>query len=264
MKERYFKGDLLWGDDFTEEQIIQWFEDEAEAYADQYGVESRGIYTAHNINILNGYNYLKKIDRFENVLGYGSSWGDEFLPIIDRIQNIYIVEASKKTRSKQIKNTTPVYLNVNEKGNIDLPNDFVDLITCFSTLHHIPNVTYVLNELFRVLKPGGFFLLREPMHSMGDWTKKRPGLTKHERGIPQAYLENIIRNAGITIVQKHYFGFMGSFLDRLFNGASFLHSRAFLRIDRYLSSVFSFNVHYHAKNKMQRVSPIGIAYVLRK
>ncbi|MDE5606529.1 MAG: methyltransferase domain-containing protein [Bacteroidales bacterium] len=153
---------------------------------------------------------------------------------------------------------------VNAKGCIDLPNDFADLITCFSTLHHIPNVTYVLNELFRVLKPGGFLLLREPIHSMGDWTKKRPGLTKHERGIPTAYLENIIRKAGITIVQKHYFGFMGSFLDRLFKGASFLHSRAFLRIDRCLSGVFSFNTHYHATNKMQRVSPTGVFYVLRK
>lgn len=87
--ERYFKGDLLWGDDFTEEQIVQWFEDEAEAYADQYGVKKRGNYSAHNLNVLDGYNYLEQIGHFENVLGYGSSWGDEFLPIIDRIQNIY-------------------------------------------------------------------------------------------------------------------------------------------------------------------------------
>ncbi|MDE5606530.1 MAG: hypothetical protein K2I68_04435 [Bacteroidales bacterium] len=109
--ERYFKGDQLWGDDFTEEQIIQWFEDEAEAYADLYGVKEIGKnYSEHNLNVLYGYNYLKQIDHFENVLGYGASWGDEFLPIIDKIKNLYIVEASEQTRSKQIKNNTPIYM----------------------------------------------------------------------------------------------------------------------------------------------------------
>lgn len=194
------------------------------------------------------------------MLGFGASWGYEFLPVIDRIKHLYIVESSRQTRSKQLKNVVPTYI----RGNIDLSNDFFDLVTCFDTLHHIPNVTYVLNELCRILKPGGFLLLREPIHSMGDWNNKRVGLTIHERGIPKEYLENIILSAGMSIVQKHYFGFMGSFLSRLFNGASFLHSNTYLHIDKCLSSLFSFNTHYHERSKMQRVAPSNVFYVLKK
>lgn len=95
--ERYFKGELLFGDNFTEEQISKWYEEEAEAFADLYGVNVKdGEYSFHDLNILYGYNYLKQIEQFENVLGFGASWGYEFLPVIDRIKHLYIVESSRQ------------------------------------------------------------------------------------------------------------------------------------------------------------------------
>ena len=142
--KRYFSGELLFGDNFTEEQISKWYEEEAEAFADLYGVDVKdGGYSFHDLNILYGYNYLKRIEQFENVLGFGASWGYEFLPVIDRIKHLYIVESSRQTRSKQLKNVVPTYITPNIRGNIDLSNDSFDLIICFDTLHHIPNVTYV-------------------------------------------------------------------------------------------------------------------------
>lgn len=96
--EQYFSGDVLFGDNFTEEQIDNWYK--AEAFADLYGVNVKGdSYSFHDLNILYGYNYLTQIEQFENVLGFGASWRYEFLPIIDRIMHLYIVESSEQTRS---------------------------------------------------------------------------------------------------------------------------------------------------------------------
>jgi ubiquinone/menaquinone biosynthesis C-methylase UbiE len=36
-----------------------------------------------------------------------------------------------------------------------------DIITCFLSLHHIPNLTNMLNEVHRVLKPNGIFFILE-------------------------------------------------------------------------------------------------------
>jgi SAM-dependent methyltransferase len=98
-----------------------------------------------------GYKYLKKISGFNKVLGLGSSWGYEFLPIIDKIRELHIIESSLQTRSKKLGSLIPVYHTPNVSGVIDFPDNSFDLITVFSTLHHIPNVTFVLKELFRVL-----------------------------------------------------------------------------------------------------------------
>lgn len=72
----------------------------------------------------------------------------------------------------------PNYIKSNISGKIDLPDNTYDLITAFSVLHHILNVSFVLSELFRVLNYNGYLLIREPIHSMGNWNNQRPGLTK--------------------------------------------------------------------------------------
>jgi len=42
-----------------------------------------------------------------------------------------------------------------------LDDNRVDLITCFVTLHHVPNLNAMLLQLVRILKPGGYLILRE-------------------------------------------------------------------------------------------------------
>jgi SAM-dependent methyltransferase len=45
---------------------------------------------------------------------------------------------------------------------IDIEDESVDRVICFDTFHHIPNQKEVLNEFFRVLKPGGIAGFCEP------------------------------------------------------------------------------------------------------
>lgn len=264
--EKYFTGEVLYGDDFSEDEIKQWYSQEAEAYANLYGnnMAEGSSYGYNQLNVFYGYSHLKACQTFDKALGFGASWGYEFMPIIDKIKSLDIIESSTQTISTQLGNIVPKYTVPNVKGDIDFSDNTFNLITCFDTLHHIPNVSFVLKELFRVLKPGGYMLLREPIHSMGDWRDKRIGLTKNERGIPLLYFSKIILDSKIDIIEKHYYSCMTSYFNRIFNGSRFLNTKAYLYIDKYLSKLFAFNVHYHETNKLQRIAPISIFYVLRK
>ena len=94
------------------------------------------------------------------------------------------------------------YISPDVSGVMPFNDNSFDLVTCFGVLHHIPNVSFVISEVFRVLKQGGTFLLREPIVSMGDWTKKRGNLTKNERGIPLPLFRDIINQNEFKIVNE--------------------------------------------------------------
>lgn len=255
----------LIGDDYTLEEIQQWYKEEEEAYAQLYGVHNTDPQTFNykNMDVLYGYNKIPN-KKYHNVLGLGSAWGYEFLPYIDNIENITIIESSEAMISKKIGNITPKYVKASIFGNIDMPDNSMDLITCFSVLHHIPNVSFVLSELLRILKPGGFLLIREPVHSMELGSNSRMGLTKNERGIPSFYIKKIVEENHCKIIKSSYHYFIHSYLDRKLKGANFLNSRFFLRIDHVLSEMFSWNIHYSAKNKFQRIAPQNCYYIITK
>ena len=263
--DNYFNGKELYGDDFSIEQIKTWWKEEEEAYANMCGVSLENkSYKDDFSNKLYGFKYISKNILFKKTLGLGSSWGYEFLPIIEKIEELYIIEASSQTISEKLGHIKPAYSKPEISGAISFPNDSFDLICAFSVLHHIPNVSFVLTELLRVLKPGGFLLLREPVITMGDWREERLGLTKNERGIPEKLFTNILKQQNIEIVKKHYLSAMTPFFKRTFKNTTFFDSNTYCLIDKYLSKLLAFNIHYHAKSKIERCAPQEVYYVLRK
>ncbi|MBM3453659.1 MAG: class I SAM-dependent methyltransferase [Bacteroidetes bacterium] len=189
----YLSGKILYGDDLSYEQIKDWYKDEEEGYAN-LGSNNKEKYSYQYtaMNELYGFKYIDKNRKFKNALGFGSAFGHEFLPIIQQIEHLTIIEPSEQLISKILGNIEPNYVKPNILGNLDFPDNSFDFIVSFSVLHHIPNVSYVMSELIRVLKPNGMLLIREPIVSMGDWRMPRKGLTKNERGIPLSYFEKII------------------------------------------------------------------------
>src|SRR2546421_4639134 len=177
--ERYLSGAELWGEDFTAEQIRDWFADEREACADLTEVtSSRDSFAAHGVNRLHGFRLLPARP-FEHALGLGSAFGYEFLPVLDRVAAITIVEPSAMLRSKDLQGVPLLYVDPSPLGDLPFQPAAFDLALCFGVLHHIPNVSKVVHEMGRVVKRGGWIIVREPVISMGDWRSPyRRGLTK--------------------------------------------------------------------------------------
>ncbi|MEB0261925.1 MULTISPECIES: methyltransferase domain-containing protein [unclassified Mucilaginibacter] len=267
MTNTYLDGTTLHGDDFAFEQIKCWYEEEKEAYAN-LGSENIANYRYgyHELNKIHGFNYLKA-RHFENVLGLGAAWGHEFYPIIKQITNLHIIEPSDKLRSESIAGIKPVYKVPAISGLIDYPDNHFDLVTCFGTLHHIPNVSYVIAELYRVTKPGGIILLREPIISMGDWTKPRAGLTRNERGIPLHLFREIVNKHQLQIIQEGLCFTMTAFIQRRwirFSKRPVYTFKTYIIFDKWLSKLFARNLTYHARHMLKRIAPQSVAYVLKK
>lgn len=261
----YFSGKKLYGDDFSPEQIAAWFQDEAEAYADLGAREkSRYSYGYHQLNEHHAFRHIRHL-RFERALGLGSAYGDEFNPIADRIAHITIIDPSDAfTSVRHIRDTPCEYQKPATSGDIAFGDATFDLIVCLGALHHIPNVSHVIRECHRCLKNGGVMLLREPVVSMGDWRRPRPGLTMRERGIPLQLLDNIVARLGFKTMRRTACDFppVARLADRL--GIQAYNSRILTRADALLSMAFAWNAKYHRTNLHDRFAPASVYYVLKK
>jgi SAM-dependent methyltransferase len=260
----YLSGKKLYGDELLPTQIEDWHRDELEGYANLDFVDSqKPVYLYHRLNILHGFSYLPN-SRLSQALGIGSAYGEEFEPIINQIDSLTVLDPSDKFVRCSIHGIPVRYFKPAANGMIPFGDETFDLITCFSVLHHIPNVTFVVNEVFRCLKKGGFALIREPIVSMGDWNQVRSGLTKHERGIPMAYFDNIINNAHFEVLGKNLCVFPP--LSRLSEKFGLLpyNDRFLTRLDRVLCYLTQKNATYHRTRFLEKLGPAGIFYVLTK
>ncbi len=264
----YLKGEKLIGDDFNLAQIEEWYKDEAEAYADLgSNKKEEYVYEYHNINIVHGFSKIDQKKVFDKVLGIGAAYGNEFEPIAGRIKELHILEPSEQLVSTEIFGLKPIYKKPSVDGTIDYPDNTFDLITCFGVLHHIPNISHVLLELNRILKPGGQLLVREPIISMGDWNGPRKGLTKRERGIPVKIYKNIIAKIGFEVKSSSYCFALSSVLDRKIGHLlkKPIHSYlGYVYFDKFFSNLFAWNLRYHATKPYQRIAPQNIYFVLQK
>ncbi|RLF71778.1 MAG: hypothetical protein DRN55_06970 [Thermoplasmata archaeon] len=264
----YLSGEKLYGDDFTLPEIEEWYKDEEEGYADLAvkGKPSDYMYQYHMMNIVYGYNRLPPEKTFKHALGFGSAFGDEFKPILSRIKKITIVEPSEAFVHEDIDSVPVEYVKPNISGILPFPDNTFDLITSFGVLHHICNVSTVVREFYRCLEPGGYALIREPIISLGDWRKKRKGLTKRERGIPLKIFRRIVKDAGFEMVseEKCWFYLSGYILKYFFRKPIF-NTRLGVAIDRILCILFGWNTKYHTENFLVKITrPTCVYYVLKK
>ena len=234
---RALRGEILYGDDFSVEEIAQWFEDEREGYFNLYHREDSPAalqnvsYEYAELAEQHCFKWLPK-QHFSHALGIGSAHGAELKPILARSQSVTVLEPSDGFVSTTIDGKPVKYVKPAPAGLMPFSSASFDIVVCFSVLHHIPNVSTVVGEMFRVLKPGGYALLREPTHSMGDWRAPRRGLTKRERGIPLPIFRKIISAAGFTVEKETPCMFsLTSRLSPLLGGKSVWTSKAVVRLD---------------------------------
>jgi SAM-dependent methyltransferase len=268
-EKAYFRGEKLIGDDFSSQQLDEWYADEKEGYAN---LGSKGgdptDYGYHATNRLYGFRFLPD-SAFRNVVGIGSAFGGEFIPYASRIQKLSIVEPSEHLRVAHIGETPVSYSEPNPDGTMPFEDNCFSLVTCFGVLHHIANVSFVLRELVRITEPGGYLLIREPTISMGYWTRPRRGLTKRERGIPRSLFESMIAAHPLKVVHRKllFTALVSTGINRL-AGKVFpsrpWNNAAVVRFDAFMASLTALNYRYHEPRKLLSMRPTNIFYVLNK
>lgn len=254
--EKYLHGEKLVGDDYSESELEAWYRDEATAYSGLVGDRSESYsYEYDALNYINGYKFLSS-EKIQVCVGYGAATGAEFLPIQNRISNLIIIDPGEFQNHIAPGNIRARYIKPQISGRIGLEDGICDLVTCFGALHHVANVSFVIKELARILKPSGKFLLREPISNMGDWRIARPGLTPRERGIPVNIMNEAIWAAGLEISNFSYCDF--SPLRRIVKQLGIsrpYNSKAIANLDGMLSALFGWNARYHRPGFFHKFAP---------
>ncbi|MBL8327723.1 MAG: class I SAM-dependent methyltransferase [Rubrivivax sp.] len=259
-----FRGEAIYGDDFSDSEIRQWFADEVHGYSSLEHEDARNpVYAYGALDAKYAWPHLPPV--ISEALGLGSAYGLEFVQLAGKVQSLTIVEPEQKFWTDQVAGIPARYEMPASDGRLPYQADRFGLVTAFGVLHHIPNVSAVFGELCRVLRPGGLLILREPIVSMGDWRSSRPGLTARERGLPVGCVRDLARSHGMHLRAEHQIGF-GPWL-KLCNklaASSVWNNSSFVGIDRTLSAAFRWNYRYHRTTTWQRFAPTVGVWVCEK
>lgn len=256
-------GDHLRGDDFSDTQIAEWFADEQRGYFDLTNgkAQSRPEYDA--LYELTLFRYVRDTTH-KMVVAIGSAGGQDIRLIASNTHKFIIIEPTREFWRERIGGTPAEYRTPSLRGRVDVPDASVDMVVALNVLHHIPNVSDVLREIHRILRPGGRLLLKEPITTMGEWTPPRHGLTKNERGLPEKWLLRRLPDLGFTIERATpcYFPPWVRVMDAI----GVLPHQHFLtmHIDLLLSRLTRWNARYYRPSFFRKFAPAALAIVARK
>ncbi|MDX2132199.1 MAG: class I SAM-dependent methyltransferase [Planctomycetota bacterium] len=262
---RALRGEAIYGDDFSPEEIGAWFEDEREGYANLlYEDVQEYTYVYHAMNRVHGFSRLPSDRRFNHALGFGAAYGLELLPIVDRAAQLTIVEPSEKFVKTEIGGKPARWVKPDPSGRLPFPDGTFDLVTCFGVLHHIPNVSSVIAEIARATATGGFFLVREPITSMGDWRRVRPALTKRERGLPLRPFTQALEKNGFVVRSASHIAFRPWLRACQMLKVPVYERTWSTRVDAMLSALTAWNVAYHTESALKKISPSAVYIVAER
>jgi SAM-dependent methyltransferase len=267
--EEEISGRSLYGDNFSADQIREWYEREVTGFFDllsnHYKVTDADNQYNYEYDALNQFHAIGRLlnRQFDTCLALGCAAGDDIAPLAPVVRRFIAIEPAEKWWHDEIGGKPAVYISPSAIGDIELDSASVDLATSFGVLHHIPNVSHVVGEIARVLKPGGLFVLREPISSMGDWRKARAGLTPHERGLPVPWFESLARTTGFKILASHacMFGPLSTIAKKL--GISLPFARmSIVKLDWLISEALRWNARYWRDTFAKKLAPSSAFWIL--
>jgi SAM-dependent methyltransferase len=110
--------------------------------------------------------YLLGDARGKTVLDFGCGSGENLVPLTRRGANVIGIDispdliqlAQQRADAAGIK----VTLKIGSAYETGLPNESVDVVFSMALLHHL-DLPRVRQEIFRILRPGGIFIMKEPI-----------------------------------------------------------------------------------------------------
>lgn len=258
----------LKGNEFNPEQIKKWYDEEEEWHnqfpegrneADDYWI----IYEVFNRKY--AIDKYAKLTKESKVLSFGCAEGSDTAKLYREYGfKLYGIESSEKL-IEAFKNNFPKagIEKAAIEGDINYPSDFFDYVFCFGVLHHIPNVSKVLNEFHRVLKTGGVAIIREPVCWMYSGKTRPADLSPNERGIPVSFFRQEFEKMNFEILEIHksYYKPLMHFLRKSKFLSGFPDAMYFT--DRFLCSLPDTGK-YYPETFADRLSASSAYYCIRK
>ena len=108
---------------------------------------------------------LKKVPQKQNqkILNIGAGTGDD-LAIIKKFGNIHAIDIDENA-VKLIPDNLVAEKKVGDACNIPYPDNSFDVAVAFDVLEHIKDDQKMVDEIHRVLKPGGHFVFTVPAYN---------------------------------------------------------------------------------------------------
>ena len=246
-------GRTLYGEGLDDAGIAAWFASEEQGY-----FELTGGARENPTGAVHRHHALRHLPprRYATALALGAADGGEYGIFAGQVDRFIAIEPGRGFWRDRIAGAPAEYRMPTPRGTIDLPDGVCDLACSFGVLHHIPNVSEVLAELARVLAPGAPLILREPIVSLGDFRRPRPGLTTHERGIPRALMGRMLAEAGFTVRAHSLAGFPGlQQIARRLGLRQVWDNRAFVLADAAASWLMAWNARYWRPRLWDKAAP---------
>ena len=267
---KYLDGSALYGDDLAPGEIARWYAQEEQGFyrlaTEVYKLEASGSYSYEYdaLNAFHGFDRLRD-RRFDTCVALGCAAGDDVAPLADRVERFIGIEPAEEWWGDRIGGRPARFIKPLPSGDIPLPDDGADLFVSLGVLHHIPNVSHVLAEAHRILRPGGLLVFREPITSMGDWTQARYGLTRNERGLPLPWLHDRLDRIGFDIVREApcMTNALAKIARRVVPGHLYAH-RGYVALDAAVSRMLAFNISYHRTAFLKRIAPSNVFVIAAK
>lgn len=167
------------------------------------------------------FRYMRRlpVPSFQEVLDAGCGSGEYSLKLARTYPHIKITGYDIKEFTlwnnppKNVRFQCQNLLHLTEKN-------FYDLCLCIDVLEHIPGNRKVMENIYRVLKPGGYFYLHMPRPEKNDWRMFPKRLYKEfdnligKDHIGERYsleeIQTVLKSIGFTIIKAHCtFNFWG-------------------------------------------------------
>lgn len=264
--ESCLRGEALYGDDFGFAELRRWYDEEKEGYARIENSDlADGKYGYTALNHWYAWRFISGQERrFAHCVSLGGARGDDVKPLAPLVDRFTVIEPSQSFWTSEIGGKRAHYLPPRVSGELPLETSSADLVTSLGTLHHIANVSFVVSEIGRVLAPQGLFVLREPIHAMGDWRQPRDLKTRNERGIPVRLLKSLLAAAGFELVRGRYCVFAPfDKLRRTSAGQNLWNTRWFMPLDELFCRAFAWNNAYLRTSAFRKIAP-GCIYIIAK
>lgn len=268
IEQDHLEGRRLIGNDLTGAELEQWYAEEANGFyqlvadAQPQGEEVTFDLDTVALNLFHG-SFLPK-RKFEKCLAIGCANGADLLALGRTIGHVTAIEPSKEWWADSHSGVPFSYRLPSLDGTIEMADNSMDLVVALGALHHVATVEHVVKEMIRVLKPGGWLIIREPMMSMGDFRGPRVGLTRFERGIPADLMKRFITQAGARLTRAVPSSFQAVKKAVKPFGIEAHNHTPLVWVDYLASRMFMFNSRYWRPRLIDKIAPTSMAYIATK